>query len=317
MRKIFLLMLSALLVMAVPALAQDDMDGESAYVRVAYMVADAPEIDIYVNGEGLADMVPEELMTEGLGIPLVTMAPGAITDFIAAPPGAYEVTVTAAGDTEPVQGPIPAELAAGQYITVVAFGSVEAETVEVGLLTEDLAAYEQGGAVVSVFNAVEGSPPLNIVTADGTPLFSNLTYAGRSMDDGMMETEEAMATEEMEATEEMGDMEGDMSSPFADANVSTVFVPADFTGMSYDVSVQSAEDDSELAAFPEVEILPDTAYFIVAFGTAPDTVIVTADLTVIAPLMDDMGEAEMDMEATEEMGDMEATEEMMETEESN
>jgi hypothetical protein len=266
---------------ATPESESMEMMSDTAYVRVAYVVPDAPAVDLYVNTEGLDALVPADAIAEGLGVLLATAEPNTITDFIAAPAGSYEVTITAAGDTTGVVGPLAVDLAGGLYLTVVVSGSVANNSVALTVLPEDLAAYEAGGAVVTVVNAVEGSPEIAIRTADGTELVPALGYvaAPMAMDD-MAATEEAM--DEMATEEPMDDM--DMGGPALTMGTpASLFVPADFIG-AYDIRVVNPADDSEIYAIDGVELLADTAFLIVAYTTDGETTelaIATADLTAI------------------------------------
>ena len=105
-------------VLALPVAAQDE-----AFVRVVHASPDAPNVDVWVDGETVLTDVPFT----------------AVSDYLALPAGTYNVQVTATGDTNPV---IEADLTleAGQNYTAIAMDDPEAEAgVQVIVATEAMA----------------------------------------------------------------------------------------------------------------------------------------------------------------------------------
>ena len=86
--------------MAMPVAAQDE-----AFVRVVHASPDAPNVDVWVDGETVLTDVPFT----------------AVSDYLTLPAGTYNVQVTATGSTDPV---IDADLTleAGTSYTVAATG---------------------------------------------------------------------------------------------------------------------------------------------------------------------------------------------------
>jgi hypothetical protein len=312
----------------------------TAHVRIAYVVPDGPAVDVYVNTEGLDQLVSPDMINEGLGVLIATSEPTSITDFLGAPAGTFEVTITAAGDVQPVFGPLSVSLVEGDFITVVVAGTVANNTVNVYTLSEDFTGYTEGGAVVTVVNAVENGVPVDIQTADGTAIFTGVAPLGGSMmgmegdamvgdmaatadpmmptQDPMMATQDpAMATVDPAMGGDTG-MTGDMgmagTSQVMAAN--TVYVPAEFVGTTYDIRVINPADGGELYAQDGIEIAANNAYLIVAYspdGSAVEIQSIFADLTGFDLMA---GMAGMGDSTTGTEGDMMATEDpMMATEE--
>src|ERR671912_2131071 len=91
------------LALAAPALAQG---GGQAQVRVAHLAPDAPNVDVYVNGDPVLTDVPYTT----------------ISDYLSLPAGTQQVTIYATGDTTSPVIDTPVELAAGGAYTVAAVG---------------------------------------------------------------------------------------------------------------------------------------------------------------------------------------------------
>ncbi len=135
----------ALLLVLIPAQAQD----LSANLRVAHFSPDAPEVDIYVDGE---------VAVEALAFPDVT-------PFLELAAGEYEVAVAPAGTSldDAVIGPATIDLDEGTFTTVAAVGSLAAETLTVTVFEEDLAApYEANFARITTVHAIEGAPAVDL-----------------------------------------------------------------------------------------------------------------------------------------------------------
>ena len=83
------------LALAAPALAQNGQ----AQVRVAHLAPDAPNVDVYVNGEPVPALQ---------NVPYAT-----ISGYLPLPAGTQQVTVYAAGDTSTPVIDTPVDLTAG------------------------------------------------------------------------------------------------------------------------------------------------------------------------------------------------------------
>jgi hypothetical protein len=88
--------------LAVPVAA----DSHEAMVRVVHASPDAPNVDIWVDGETVLTDVPFT----------------AVSDYLALPAGDYEIAVSATGDTTPVIGPVSLTFEAGTRTTIAAHG---------------------------------------------------------------------------------------------------------------------------------------------------------------------------------------------------
>jgi hypothetical protein len=154
--------LAVSLAFAAPALAQD---GE-AQVRVAHLSPDAPNVDVYVNGE------PVSALTN---VPFGTVSP-----YLPLPEGTQNVQVFAAGDTsEPVIG-ADVELAGGMAYTVGAVGLVEDGSLTAQVYEDDLSAPAEGNAKLRAVHAVPDAPAVDIVPEGGEALVEGLEFPNAS-----------------------------------------------------------------------------------------------------------------------------------------
>ncbi len=141
-----------LAVLAMPAAAQDE-----AFVRVVHASPDAPNVDIWVDGEVVLTDVPFT----------------AVSDYLTLPAGTYNVQVTATGGTDPV---IDADLtlAAGTSYTVAAIGPLA--EISATVLTDDRAP-ASGQAKLRVFHASPSAPAsVDVAVTDGPILVEGLAY---------------------------------------------------------------------------------------------------------------------------------------------
>ncbi len=151
------LALLAALALAAPALAQGT--GE-AQVRVAHLAPDAPNVDVYVNGEPALTNVPYTT----------------ISDYLTLPAGTQQVTVYAAGDTATPVIDTPVDLAAGAAYTVAAVGLVADGSLTAQVYEDDLRAPSGDNAKVRVVHASPDAGPVDVVPAGGEPLVSGLAF---------------------------------------------------------------------------------------------------------------------------------------------
>ena len=158
-RRVFVLGLALLvaLALAAPALAQGS--GE-AQVRVAHLSPDAPNVDVYVNGEPALTNVPYTT----------------VSSYLSLPAGTQQVTVYAAGDTSTPVIDAPVELAAGGAYTVAAVGLVADGSITAQVYDDDLRAPSAGNAKVRVVHASPDAGPVDVVPRGGDPLVAGLTF---------------------------------------------------------------------------------------------------------------------------------------------
>ena len=149
------------LALAAPALAQGA--GE-AQVRVAHLSPDAPNVDVYVNGEPALTDVPYTTISEYLPLPA----------------GTQQVTVYAAGDTTTPVIDAPVEVAAGGAYTVAAVGLVADGSLTAQVYEDDLAAPSEGNSKLRVVHASPDAGPVDIVPEGGDPLVSGLEFPNAS-----------------------------------------------------------------------------------------------------------------------------------------
>jgi hypothetical protein len=144
------------------AVASGEMVGE-AMVRVVHASPDAPEVDIYLNGE---------LAIEGLAF-------GTATDLVALPGGDYQVQVTPAGaDASEAVIDATLTLEAGKAYQVAAVReliNIQAAVVEINL--EEVA---EGQARIQVVHASPDAPGVDVAVAGGPVLVEDLEFPNAS-----------------------------------------------------------------------------------------------------------------------------------------
>jgi hypothetical protein len=158
-RRLLVLGLAVLLALALvaPALAQGS--GE-AQVRVAHLSPDAPNVDVYVNGEPALANVPYTT----------------VSGYLPLPAGTQQITVYATGDTSTPVIDAPVELAAGGAYTVAAVGLVADGSIMAQVYDDDLRAPSAGNAKVRVVHASPDAGPVDVVPRGGDPLVTGLTF---------------------------------------------------------------------------------------------------------------------------------------------
>src|ERR687894_522304 len=144
------------LALAAPALAQA---GE-AQVRVAHLAPDAPNVDVYVNGEPVLTDVPYTT----------------VSDYLPLPAGTQQVTVYATGDTSSPVIDVPVELAAGGAYTIAAVGLVADGSLGAQVYEDDLRSPASGNVKVRVIHASPDAGPVDVVPRGGQALVAGLTF---------------------------------------------------------------------------------------------------------------------------------------------
>ncbi|MFD1641852.1 DUF4397 domain-containing protein [Halohasta litorea] len=140
----------------------DGMDGgEMASVRVAHLSPDAPNVDIYVDGEAVLEDV----------------AFRDVSDYLELEPATYDVQITEAGDQEAVIYEDSLEVEAVDY-TVAAVGEAEEENepLAVEVFEDDLSDPGENARIRGI-HAAPDAPAVDIVGADsGDALFEGLGF---------------------------------------------------------------------------------------------------------------------------------------------
>ena len=126
-------------------------------IRVGHFSPDAPDVDVYVDGDRVI---------EGL-------AYHEVTPYLEVPPGTYTVTITAAGDPETVA--FEGDLWIGRaFYTIAAIGELGEGTFRPHVLVD------AGAALVRVGHFSPNAPPVDVYANDGAnPIVSELAF-GRS-----------------------------------------------------------------------------------------------------------------------------------------
>ncbi|MFC4986665.1 DUF4397 domain-containing protein [Saliphagus infecundisoli] len=139
----------------------DDEEEGSASVRVAHLSPDAPNVDVYVDGELTIEDLPF----------------GDVTDYLELPAGTYGIEITAAGDAETVVFDQDLEVPAGAF-TIAAIGELEGDSAfEVTVIEDDVSELGEGEARVSAFHASPDAPNVDIRVAEtGEALFEDVPY---------------------------------------------------------------------------------------------------------------------------------------------
>ena len=134
---------------------------DEARVRVIHASPDAPNVDVYANGNAVLTDVPFK----------------ASSGYLAVPAGAYTFEVFPAGAdadaTDPVLS-IDASLEANTDYTVVAQGAVA--DIEAGVFVDDNGAPAAGKAHVNVIHAGSDAPAVDVAVAGGPVLVSGIAF---------------------------------------------------------------------------------------------------------------------------------------------
>ena len=138
---------------------------ENARVRVIHASPDAPNVDVYANGNEILSDVPYKTSS----------------DYLSVPGGTYEVEVFAAGadpdaDDAVISASLPLE--AGKAYTVVAVG--ELADIAGQVYEDDLSAAAAGEARVRIIHASPNAPAVDVAVTGGPVLFSNLSFPNAS-----------------------------------------------------------------------------------------------------------------------------------------
>ena len=150
-------------------LAQDTgggmMGSGTASVRVAHLSPNAPNVDVYVDGDAVLEDVPFTTVSSYLDVPA----------------GEREVEITAAGDpdTSVFSGPVAVEADADYTIAAIGeLGDDADQPFEPLVLTDDNSAPGGDTARVRVAHASPDAPAVDVTAEAGTTLFDGVPYGG-------------------------------------------------------------------------------------------------------------------------------------------
>ena len=136
-----------------PDETQQAGNGEQGALRVAHASPDAPNVDIYVDGEAVIE----------------DLSFGEVSPYAALDPGTYQVTVTAAEDQDTVVFDEEIELDAGVARTAVAYGEAAGGPdtgFQIELLDDDLTDPGEGMGRIRLFHAVPDAGEVDVVVLE-------------------------------------------------------------------------------------------------------------------------------------------------------
>jgi hypothetical protein len=137
-------------------------DGETGNVRVAHVSPDAPNVDVYVDGDRVLGDVPFR----------------AVSDYLEVPTGARTVQITAAGDPDTVAFEGDIEVAAGDF-TIAAVGELTSEDSQFQplVLADDNSDVADDTARVRLVHASPDAPAVDVtVASSGDALFDGVAF---------------------------------------------------------------------------------------------------------------------------------------------
>ncbi|MDQ2071935.1 DUF4397 domain-containing protein [Haloarcula sp. NS06] len=143
---------------------ETETESEPASVRVAHMSPNAPNVDVYVEGDKVLEDVPF----------------GAVSEYLDIPAGARAVQITAAGDPDAsvFEGGVPVE--SGQAYTVAAAGEIGDEAgkpFEPLVLEDTTAAPNNGTARLRLVHLSPDAPQVDVtVKSSGDVLFDAVDF---------------------------------------------------------------------------------------------------------------------------------------------
>ncbi|WP_440765555.1 DUF4397 domain-containing protein [Natronorubrum sp. DTA7] len=128
----------------------DEMD-DDAGVRVAHLSPDAPNVDVFVDGDAVLEDVPYR----------------AVSDYLELPPETYDVMITAAGDADTVVFDDEVEVGDGDY-TIAALGELAEENQPFApAVFEDDLSDPGEDARIRLVHASPDAPAVDVTVGDG------------------------------------------------------------------------------------------------------------------------------------------------------
>jgi len=143
------------------------VDAQNTNVQVLHFSLDAPNVDIYVDGE---------IAVNNLGF-------GENTGYMTLLAGDYDIAVAPAGTSidDAVIGPVTVTLNAGEFVNIAAIGSVEAGTLNIAMFNQAFPTLGDDEFGLTVFHATESAPGVDVVLDDAI-VIDNLAYPGTQGD---------------------------------------------------------------------------------------------------------------------------------------
>ena len=142
-----------------PADETEDETEADAALRVTHLSPDAPNVDVYVDGDAVLEDVPFR----------------AASDYLELPAGEYDVMITAAGDADTVVFDETLALSDDEF-TAAAVGELAEENQPFGVeVYEDDVSDPGEMARVRLVHASPDAPNVD-VTVDGEPLFTDVPF---------------------------------------------------------------------------------------------------------------------------------------------
>lgn len=174
--------------------SDDEMDEEpeaDASLRVAHLSPDAPNVDVYLDGEAVLEDVPYR----------------DVSDYLEVASGSYDVMITAAGDMETVVFDESLEVPSGEF-TVAAVGELaeENEPFAVEVYEDDISDPGED-ARIRLVHAAPDAPNVD-VTADGDVLFEDVPFGAAGA------VEVPPGEYELEVRPATDDNDGDVAATF-------------------------------------------------------------------------------------------------------
>lgn len=138
-----------------------------AYVRLAHLSPDTPNVDVYLNSQSHA--IKEQIF-RGVGY-------GIMSGYLKLPPGGYTVSMRPSGASPKTKPVLTTQIsaAAGEAYTVAGVGRYAGLGLKV--LTDDISLPDEGQAKVRVIQASLGVPVLGLDMPDGSPIAQNVAFA--------------------------------------------------------------------------------------------------------------------------------------------
>ena len=119
----------------------------TANVRVAHLAVDAPAINLSIN----ADVEIDDLSY------------GKVTDFTFVSQGIYTATISSLDEDNEFELDVDLTLLNGDFVTILLSGSLEEDSLEAVILTEDFDDLQSDEARVLVYNALEDAPAISML----------------------------------------------------------------------------------------------------------------------------------------------------------
>lgn len=150
-------------VAAASGLAEDTTLADAgARIRFAHLSPDTPIVDVYLDGERVAE-----------GLELLD-----VTDWLPVTAGAHELVVTPA-DTDIEQiavGPLDFTFDTDSWQTISLIGSLGATTLTAVIVPEDYTPIAPGDTRVTIFHAIEDAPVVDVVFDRNIVIVAQLAY---------------------------------------------------------------------------------------------------------------------------------------------